>query len=228
MSMPSARPTLAAASRTVTGKKVAHLRREGRLPAVVFGHGLDSSSVSVDVHEFEQLRRTSGPNALVDLKVDGGRAQTVLVHGVQWHPVTRRPLHVDLFAVRMTEELAVDVPLVAAGHSPLVELQGGTLFHPVEHIRVRALPEHLPQLIEYTVESLTDFDQAIHVGDLAIPPNVTLLTDPDEIVAKVLRARVEEEAAPAEVAAAEAEEEAPSGEAAEAEGEGAGEAEPQG
>ena len=197
--MPAARPKLAAASRSVIGKKVAHLRREGRLPAVVFGHGIESTSVSVDAQEFEQLRRTTGSNALVELTVDG-RPQTVLVHGVQAHAVTRRPLHVDLFAVLMTEELAVDVSLVAAGQSPLVELHGGTLFHAIEHVRVRALPDQLPQLIEYSVESLTEFDHAIHVGDLAIPPGVTLLTDPGEVVAKVLRARVEEEPAAAEAA----------------------------
>jgi large subunit ribosomal protein L25 len=191
--MPAARPKLAAATRTVTGKKVAALRRDGRLPGVVFGHGLESSAVSIDRHEFEQLRRTSGPNALIDLAVDGDRPKAVLVHGVQTHPVTRRPLHVDLFAVRMTEELAVDVPLIAHGQSQLVELQGGTLFHALEHVRVRALPEHLPQSIEYSVESLADFDDAIHVSDLAVPSDVTLLTDPGEVVAKVLRPRVEEE-----------------------------------
>jgi large subunit ribosomal protein L25 len=196
----------------VTGKKVAQIRRDGRLPAVVFGHGIESSNVSVDTHEFEQLRRTAGPNQLVDLTVDGRRAQAVLVHGVQAHPVTRRPLHVDLFVVRLTEELAVDVSLIALGQSPLVEQQGGTLFHPMEHVRVRALPEQLPQSIEYSVESLLDFDDAIHVRDLAIPPGVTLLTDPGEVVAKVLRARVEEEpAAPA------APEGGPEGEAAESE-----------
>ena len=89
--MPAARPKLAAATRTVTGKKVAELRRSGLLPAVVFGHGQDSTNVSVDSHEFEQLRRTVGPNALIDLSVDGKRPEAVLVHGVQAHPVTRQP-----------------------------------------------------------------------------------------------------------------------------------------
>ena len=71
------------AAATVTGKKVSHLRRAGRLPAVVFGRGLDSDNVSVDTHEFEQLRRHAGPNTLIDLSVDGGKAAPVLVYGVQ-------------------------------------------------------------------------------------------------------------------------------------------------
>jgi large subunit ribosomal protein L25 len=214
--MSTARATLAAEHREVLGKKVAALRRAGRLPAVVYGHGVESDSVSVDAHEFEQLRRHTGPNALVDLSVDGKKAQPVLVHSIQVHPVNRRPLHVDLFLVRMTEELTVEVPLVATGESPAVTLHGGTLLHPSESVRVRALPDHLPQSIEYSVAGIGDFDTAIYVRDLVVPSDVTLLTDPDEIIAKVQPPRVEEE--PVAVAEGEAVE----GEA--GEGEGAGEA----
>jgi large subunit ribosomal protein L25 len=217
--MATARPTLDAANRDVTGKAVNRLRKEGRLPAVVFGHGLDSSNVTVDTHDFELLRRRVGPNALIDLSVDGKKAKPVLVQHVQVHPVNRRPLHVDLFAVRMTEELTVDVRLVATGESPAVANLGGTLLHPSETIRVRALPDHLPQSLEYSVESLVDFDGTIKVSDLEIPGDVTLLTDPEEIIATVQRPRVEvEEAAPEAV---EGEEPAEGAEGA-AEGETAG------
>jgi large subunit ribosomal protein L25 len=218
--MPTARATLAAEHRELTGKKVARLRQAGRLPAVVYGHGIESASVSIDTHEFEQLRRHTGPNALVDLSVDGAKPQPVLVHGVQVHPVNRRPLHVDLFLVRMTEELTVDVPLVATGESPAVTQLGGTLLHPMESVRVRALPDHLPQAIEYSVESIVDFDTTVHVRDLTIPSDVTLLTDGDEIIAKVQPPRVEEEPVVAAVEAVEGEGEAAAEEtAAEAGGE---------
>jgi large subunit ribosomal protein L25 len=206
----SSRPQLAAEPREVLGKKVATLRSAGRLPAVVFGHGVDSMSVSVDTHDFEQLRRHTGPNALVDLTVTGGKVQPVLIQGVQVHPVTRRPLHVDLFVVRMTEELIVDVPLVPTGTARAVVDEGGTLLHQIESVRIKALPDHLPQSIEYSIESLVDFDASIHVRDLEIPEDVTLLTDLDEVIAKVQAPRVEVEEVPV---AAEGEE----GEAAEGE-----------
>jgi large subunit ribosomal protein L25 len=203
----SSRPSLAAEPREVTGKKVAGLRRGGRLPAVVFGRGLSSENVSVDAHDFEQLRRHAGQNALIDLSVDGKKARPVLVHGVQVLPVNRRPLHVDLFLVRMTEELIVDVPLVATGTSLAVENLNGTLLHPLESVRVRALPDHLPQQIEFSIEGLVDFDAVVKVSDLSIPGDVTLLTDSDEVVAKVLQSRlqVEVEAEKAEEAEAAAE-----------------------
>ena len=225
MSAAPARPKLAAARREITGKKVAHLRRDGRLPGVVFGRGLDSVSVSVDAHEFEQLRRHAGANTLIDLSVDGETAAPVLAQGVQVHVVTRKPLHVDLFVVRMTEELTVDVPLVSEGISDAVENAGGTLLHVLESVRVRALPDHLPQSIHYSIESLGTFDDAVHVSDLEIPSDATLLTDPDEVVAKVLPPRVEEEPVVAEVA--EGEEGVEGAEEGAAEGEtDAGEGEP--
>jgi large subunit ribosomal protein L25 len=213
MSTAPARATLVAEHRDVTGKKVSHLRHAGRLPAVVFGHGEESTNVSVDTHDFEQLRRRIGSNALVELSIDGKKSRPVLVSNVQVHPVNRRPLHVDLFLVRMTEELTVDVPLVATGESPAVTMNGGTLLHPTETVKVKALPDHLPQSIEYSIESLVDFDGSVRVSDLVIPDDVTLLTDGDEVIAKVQAPRVEE----APVVAAEEGE----GEGAEAEGEGA-------
>ena len=214
--MSTARPTLAAEHRDVTGKAVAHLRRAGRLPAVVYGHHVDSSNVSVDAHDFELLRRHAGPNALVDLSVDGKKAQPVLINQVQVHPVNRRLLHADLFLVRMTEELTVDVPLVAIGESTAVTLAGGTLLHPIETVKVRALPDHLPQSIEYSVESLIDFETTLHVRDLVVPSDVTLLTDGDETIAKVQAPRVEEVAVVAEEGAAEGAPQAAGDEGAEA------------
>ena len=186
------RPSLAAQSREVTGKKVAHLRRAGRLPAVIFGHGLESTPVSLDAHEFDLLRHRVGPNVLVNLNVDEHRSKAVLIHGIQMDTITRRPLHVDLFAVHMSEELTVDVPLIATGVAPASDTGGGSLLHVLEHVRIRALPDALPHKIEYSVESLTDFDGVIHVSDLVVPAGVTILTEAVEVVARVLRPRAED------------------------------------
>ena len=203
--MSTSRATLSAEHREVIGKKVALMRQAGRLPAVVYGHGVDSNPISIDAHDFELLRRRSGPNALVDLSIDGDKARPVIVQTIQVHPVNRRTLHVDLFVVRMTEELTVDVPLTATGESTAVSLHGGTLLHPIESVRVRALPDHLPQSIEYSIASLTDFDMTIHVRDLVVPVDVTLLTDGDEIIARVQAPRVEEVVVPVAAAAVAAE-----------------------
>ncbi len=88
--MSTTRPTLTAEHREVTGKAVSRLRKAGRLPAVVYGHGEGSANVTVDAHEFDLLRKHTGPNTLVDLTIDGQKAKPVLINGVQVHPVNRR------------------------------------------------------------------------------------------------------------------------------------------
>ena len=205
---------LSATSRTIVGKHVAHLRKEGQVPAVVFGHGMASIPIALNEHEFELLRRTVHSSTLVDLQIDGKEKHKVLVHGFQVDPRTRHLLHVDLFAIKSGEEVTVEVPLVSTGTAYAAEKLGGTLLHNVSHVRVRALPEHLPEQIEFSVESLVDFDVAVHLRDIAIPAGVTVLTDLDEIIAKVAPPHVAEEA-PA------AAEEAPVEGAAPAEGEAA-------
>ncbi len=210
------RPRLAAASRTVTGKKVATLRRAGQLPAVVYGHGTDSEPVTVDAHEFDLLRRHVGASTLVDLAVDGKKTRPVIVHAIQVHRVTRRPIHVDLFAVLMTEELTVEVQLIGDGVAPATET-GGTLVHPVQSVKVRALPDNLPETLHYDLSVLTDYDGTITVADLQVPEGVTVQADPAEVIARVLAPRVEETVADE---GAETAEEAPATEAAEAAPEG--------
>jgi len=187
----STRPTLAAETRDVLGKKVAHLRHAGRLPAVVFGHGQESVPVSVDAHDFELLRRRIAGSTLVDVSIDGRKPHPVLVQRVQISPVTRRMLHAELFLVRMTEEVTMDIPVVTTGEAPAVFDLGGTLLHALESVRVRALPGNLPERFEVPVDALVDFEMSVHVRDLVVPADVTLLTDPDEMVVRVLAPRVE-------------------------------------
>jgi len=202
------RPSLSAQPRHVHGKAVKTLRRSGVLPAVVFGHGVESNAVQLDMHEFELLRRKTGRNTLLDLTLDGGKAVPVLVHDIQEHPVSRAPLHVDLMVVRMTEELMVEVAINFTGESVAVERMGGVLLHLRESVQVRALPDHLPQSVELDISGLEDFDQVLHVSDITLPADVTLATDPTEPVARVQAPRIEEVAVPVEepgeVAAAEA------------------------
>jgi large subunit ribosomal protein L25 len=210
----AARPTLAAERREITGKHVARLRHAGKLPAVVFGHGMESQNVQLDAHEFDLLRRHSGSSTLLDLVVDGGKATPAIVQGVQIHPMSRRPLHVDIFAVRMTEELTVDVPVVTTGSNHLIDRENGTLTHVLNTVRVRALPDHLPQSLEVSIEWLASFDDVIHVRDLTVPSDAHIVNDPDDVVVRILAPRVEVEEA-VEAPAAEEAGAAEAGEAAE-------------
>jgi large subunit ribosomal protein L25 len=211
VSAQSAKTVLTATSRTEIGKHVALLRKAGKVPAVVFGHGIDSIPVALDLHEFEHVRKTAHSNTIIELKIDGKQSHKVMVHGFQVDPRSRRLLHVDLFELKSGEEVTVEIPLHSSGESYAVARLGGSLLHNIDHIRVRALPEKLPESIEYSIESLEDFDAAIHLRDLPLPEGVTLLSDPDEVVAKVAAPRVVEEVVVE--AAAEPAAEAPAAEA---------------
>ena len=207
--MSSTRPTLAAETRDVLGKNVSHLRHQGRLPAVVYGHGQASVPVTIDAHDFGLLWRRIAGSTLVDVAIDGKKPHPVLVQKVQISPVTRKMLHVELFLVRMTEEVTMDIPVVTTGVAPAVHELGGTVLHALETVKVRSLPGNLPERFEVSVDGLEDFETSIHVRDLVAPSGVTILTDPDEMVVRVLAPRVEAPTA-AETAEAEAAEAAAS------------------
>jgi large subunit ribosomal protein L25 len=190
----STRPSLAAEPRSVIGKKVSTLRRQGILPAVIFGAGEPSQPIQVSALDWEILRRHHVTrNTLLDLKVAGGKARPVLVQMISEHPVSRKPVHVDFHTVKMTEELTVDVPIVLVGETPAVEREGGTLLHQRETLHIRALPGDLPTSIEVDISSLVDFEATLHVSDVIAPKGVQILTDPHEPVARVQAPRVEVE-----------------------------------
>jgi large subunit ribosomal protein L25 len=218
-------------ARELTGKRTKRLRAAGVVPAVVFGKKAGSVPVQLDMKAFEALYREAGRTSLVRVAVAGGSPTSVVIKSVQRHPLTGRALHVDFFAPDLTQEMEVDVPLVFVGKAPAVEESGGSLFTSLDHLKVKALPTDLPHEFTVDVSSLVDLEAAIHVSDLAVAQNVTVLNEPDELVAKVMPPRVEEEPEVA-VEAEEGEEgeaaegEAEEGQASAGQGESTGEDEP--
>lgn len=189
---------LAVDARSATGKENRKLRREGLVPGVVFGKGVESVSVQVDAKTFETLYRAAGRTSILNLKVPGdGGARSAIIKEVQRHPLTGKALHVDFFLVDLTHEMEVEVPLVFDGHAPAIEETGGTLITPVSRVRVKALPGDIPHEITVDVRSLVDLEAAIHVRDLLVDSTkVQIENDPDDLVAKVVPPRAVEEEAP--------------------------------
>jgi large subunit ribosomal protein L25 len=204
---------LKVAPRTVTGKKVAALRRGGQTPANVYGHRLESTSVQADTADLMHLLRAMGRNALVSLSIEGeGSARTVMVRDVARNPLDGNILHVDFYQVNMTEKMKADVPVILTGTSEAVTTYGGVLLQMVDVIHVEALPSDLPSEFTVDVSAITQLEQAIHVRDLSLETEkVTILSDPDIVLARVAAPRL---AAEEEEAAAAAPEEGAEGEAA--------------
>jgi len=203
--------TLRAEPRTVHGKKVNRLRREGLIPGVVYGPVVEGTvSVSVNQREFDKFFRNVGHSSIFTLNWDGG-SQPVLIREVQVDPVTRTSLHIDFFAPNMNVALRAAVQVVLTNPSEAIE---GVLQHILTEVEVEALPSDLPHQIDADASGLVAVGDAVHVRDLTAPAGVTIVTDGDELIASVV-AEAAQEAAEAEEAGAE--------EAAEGEGEAAAE-----
>jgi large subunit ribosomal protein L25 len=193
--------TLSAQPRTVIGKQVRQLRRQGLVPAVVYGHGTEPIPVQIDERTLHHLLLHVGGNQIVKLQVgDGDDTHMVLLREIQREPIKRRVLHLDLYEVIMTERIRAEIPVVLTGESAVVERGEGLVQHGVEAVEVECLPGDLIQQIEIDVSQLTEVDQEITVADLTLSDKLEIMSDPDTVLVRVLPVTaevVEEEVAPA-------------------------------
>jgi len=195
---------LEVAHREVTGKATKRLRKVGIIPANIFGHHEASQSIQLDAIAFDRLRRSHGAKGIISLRMpDSSGVQTALIRHVQHDPRTGKVLHVDFFRVSMNERINVKVALHFTGEAPAVKNENGVLLHLLDALEVECLASDIPEYLEVDVSSLAEIDDMLHVEDVKLPANFTLITDPKEGVAKVAATRAEKveeaevEAAPA-------------------------------
>lgn len=193
--------TLKASKRIVTGKQVKALRREGLLPAVVYGRRIESIPISLDMREASRILEKAASSALIVLDVDGEQYYT-LVREKQRNPVLGTFRHIDFQAVSLTEKVRANVAIQLIGEAPAVDMYFGILVSNLEQLSVESLPKNLPERIEVDLGSLQEIGDAIFVRDLTLPKGVEVLDDPNEIVV-VVTASVQEEEIEAEEAAIE-------------------------
>ncbi|MFA5076696.1 MAG: 50S ribosomal protein L25 [Patescibacteria group bacterium] len=194
-----------AQQREIEGKKVQTLREQGKIPAVLYGHGLKNISLMVNYHEFEVALKEAGESTLVDLKIGDGQPIKVLIHDVQYDAVKHTLIHVDFYQVKMDEEITAVIHLVLVNEAPAIKELGGTLVKGLEEIHVKCLPADLVKEIKVDVSVLKAFEDMIRVKDLPIPKGMEVLADPDTVVAAAKEPMAEEPAPAAEVAPAEGE-----------------------
>jgi large subunit ribosomal protein L25 len=220
------RHELEVSKREVTGKKVRFLRRQGLVPANIYGHGIDSTAINVDTRSLKHLLAHAGKTDLISLKLDSSKDPVkVLMREVQRNPLTDEPLHVDFYQVRMTEKIKAEVPIVFVGEAPVLKkIKNSSLLHLLDSVDIEALPDDLPHNFEVDVSHLEELSDAIHVKDISLGRGITLLSDPEQMVVKVAEARKEEEIVPAVAEAELVEEGAEAAEGAEGEAEAKAEA----
>jgi large subunit ribosomal protein L25 len=187
---------LSATTRKDKGKGVAkRLRREGRLPAVVYGHKTDPIPLTLNTKQvLSLLEGGKGESSLINLSVDGNGGpseKTVMIKELQIDPLTRRCLHVDFFEVSMDEEVTLSLPINLTGDSVGVEM-GGVLQQVRRELEIRCLPSQIPDSISVDVSALNVGD-SIHLKDLSLPSGIKVLDDEDLTIVTVLAPTVEKE-----------------------------------
>ncbi|MDA1347845.1 MAG: 50S ribosomal protein L25 [Chloroflexi bacterium] len=183
--------TLKLDTRTVTGKKVKQLRRTGYVPVHMYGSGVEPSFHQVEAQVLRRVLPQVGTNVPLSVEIDGGKGENVcFVREVQRHPVSEEVLHVDFLRVDVSQTIQSEVPVILTGTAPAVPFMGGTLMQPLQTVLVESLPMNVPASFEVDVSELDDFEKAVYVRDITIGAGVTLLTDTEDLIARVSAPRV--------------------------------------
>lgn len=199
---------LKADSRKVTGKKVKNLRKEGYIPAVLYGHNIKSRNLSVKLKIFEKIYQQAGESSLIDLIIDKEKPVKVIIQDIQEDPLTGRIFHIDFYQVKMTEKLHTRAELRFVGEALAVKELNGILVTNLKEVEIECLPQNLIHEIKVDLSSLKTFDNLIYVSDLEIPENIKILNASQDVVASVQpprREEIEEVRKPEEIPVAEKE-----------------------
>ncbi len=217
--------TLQASTREITGKKVKRLRQKQLLPAVVYGHGVESGIISLAIKDFHKAFAEAGTSALVDLVIDDKKPIKVLVHEPQSHYLSGNPIHVDFYAVKMTEKIETAIPIHFVGVSAAVEDMEGNFIANKDELNIKCFPGDLIPSVEVDISVLATFDDQVRVKDLQVPETIEVMDDAEDVVClasapiseEELEAELTQDSAAEEAAVAELGAEVPEGEAAEGE-----------
>lgn len=196
--------TLRAEPRTITGKAVRHLRRQGILPANLTSHEMAPVALQVRALDVDRMLKDFGRTTVIQLTVAAlGAPRTAMLGSVQRDPISGAIKHIDFIQVDMTQKMRASVTLHLIGEAPAAKNNAGIVLQLMNQLEVEALPDDLPQSIGVELGGLVDVDDAIYVRDLTLPARVVVFADQDDAIARVAqtRASLEAVAKPAEGAA---------------------------
>ena len=180
--------------RTIIRKRVKGLRKEGLVPAVLYGPKTEPIPIQCDGRELQRVLARAGGTNLISVRIgDAGKPKMALAREAQRDPITNELYHVDFYQVVMTEKVSAEVNIVFTGESPIVQQADAMLLQGTNSVEVECLPGDLIHSIEVDLSTLLEIDDAIYVKDLQVPENIAILNDGDEMVVKVQRLRVVEE-----------------------------------
>ncbi|HLD31690.1 MAG TPA: 50S ribosomal protein L25 [Patescibacteria group bacterium] len=183
----------------ITGRRekgtAEEVRTMGKIPGVLYGSGIETVSLAVDRLAFERLYGQAGESNLIDLVWEGekGEPVKVLIQDLQYDPIKKNIIHFDLRQIKMDEEMTANIPLRFVGEPPAVKELGGTFETGLDEVEVKCLPRDLVGEISVDISKLATFADMIYVKDLPVPAGITIMANPDTLIAKVAAPLTEEQ-----------------------------------
>lgn len=182
-------------ARIILGKKVKSLRKQGLIPAELYGHQTENRHLAVFAKEFQKIFKEAGESTIINLATDENQIIPAMIYEVQTDPLSDQILNVDFYQIKMSEKICVPVPFVFAGEAPAVKNFGGILVKTLQEIEIEALPADLPHNIQIDLTKLDAIGKNIAVKDLPANDKIKFLSAPETIIATVVEAQTEEAAA---------------------------------
>ena len=178
------RVVIKATKRDVTGKKVSQLRREGKMPGVVYGHHIEPIAIVMDAREVTRAMIGLTPSSIVTIDIDGGD-HAALIRERQRDYLRNKFIHIDFQAVSRTEKIRARIETVLEGNAPAVKNYNGIVLHEKEYIEVEALPEHLPERFVIDISNLNRIGDMIRISDMKIADDVTVFDDVNDVIVSI-------------------------------------------
>jgi len=180
-------------TREILGKKIKSLRKQGFIPAELYGHGLKNQHLSVPMKEFGKIFKQTGESTLIKLKIESGKEFNVLIHDIVKNALTDEISHIDFYSVKMDEKIKARVPLEFIGEPPAVKEKGGVLIKSMHEIEIESLPADLPHHLTVDVSRLMEIGDSLSVINLEVPAKVKILVNPETVIASIIEPVKEEE-----------------------------------
>ena len=178
------RVVIKATKRDVTGKKVSQLRREGKMPGVVYGHHIEPIAIVMDAREVTRAMIGLTPSSIVTIDIDG-EDHAALIRERQRDYLRNKFIHIDFQAVSRTEKIRARIETVLEGFAPAVKNYNGIVLHEKEYIEVEALPEHLPERFVVDISSHERIGDMIRISDMKIADDVTVFDDVNDVIVSI-------------------------------------------
>lgn len=179
--------------RNITGRNVKHLRKQGIVPIILYGNNVESTPLQVQHRDLAKVLNEAGTHQLVALQIGNNQPQYTLAREIQRDVIRHDYLHADFYVVQMDQKVTAEVPIILRGEAPAVKEHGGVLTQGLDELEVECLPGDLINSVEVSIEELYELNDTIIVADLSLPDTLTILSEPESMVAKIEPPRLIEE-----------------------------------